>query len=322
METRIKPTAKGTSEPIKGKPGSFKIYFSLGRDPNSGKNGSKVKYLKTPKRTIHCKSKNPKNWPSEVANALNEYREELESYEPSRDAPSTVAAYAESFHVLRESSFGSPLSYEREGYDVRHICELFEDVPLADLRPDDVKRAYAEARSNGRFTDAEIRRIHVKLKQVMQDALENELIGRNPCIGIKLPKPDLRARNFLPPDELPRFTECLLSEPMGPMTVCTMLIFHLGLRKGEALGLSWLDYDPEAMELRIVRQYTSDKTLRPPKSEMSRRILSIDKALAEYLDKWKTMQRDIFRRRGLEQKDTDPIVHASALERMPTVSAA
>lgn len=70
----------------------------------------------------------------------------------------------------------------------------------------------------------------------MQDALENELIGRNPCIGIKLPKPDLRARNFLPPDELPRFTECLLSEPMGPMTVCTMLIFHLGLRKGEALG--------------------------------------------------------------------------------------
>ena len=171
METRIKPTAKGTSEPIKGKPGSFKIYFSLGRDPNSGKNGGKVKYLKTPKRTIHCRSKNPRNWPSEVANALNEYRKELESYEPSRDAPSTVAAYAKSFHVLRESSFGSPLSYEREGYDVRHIRELFGDIRLTDLRPDDIKRAYADAHSNGRFTDAEIRRIHVKLKQVMQDAL-------------------------------------------------------------------------------------------------------------------------------------------------------
>lgn len=261
METRIKPTAKGTSEPIKGKPGSFKIYFSLGRDPNSGKNGGKVKYLKTPKRTIHCKSKNPKNWPSEVANALNEYRKELESYEPSRDAPSTVAVYAESFHVLRESSFGSPLSYEREGYDVRHIRELFGDMRLSDLRPDDIKRAYADARSNGRFT------------------------------------------------------ECLLAEPMGPMTVCTMLIFHLGLRKGEALGLSWLDYDPKALELRIVRQYTNDKTLRPPKSEMSRRILSIDKTLADYLDKWRDIQRDIFKRRGLERKDTDPIVHAFSVER-------
>ena len=83
METRIKPTAKGTSEPIKGKPGSFRIYFSLGRDPESGKNGKRVRYLKTPKRTIHCKSKNPKNWPGEVANALDAYRKELETYEPA-----------------------------------------------------------------------------------------------------------------------------------------------------------------------------------------------------------------------------------------------
>ena len=126
---------------------------------------------------------------------------------------------------------------------MRHIRELFGDMPLGALRPDEIKRAYAEAISTGRFTEAEIRRIHVKLKQVMQDALENELIERNPCISVKLPKPDLRVRNFLPPDELPRFTKCLLSEPMGPMTVCTMLIFHLGLRKGEALGLCWEDYD-------------------------------------------------------------------------------
>lgn len=40
METRIKPTAKGTSEPIKGKPGSFRIYFSLGRDPNPARTGN------------------------------------------------------------------------------------------------------------------------------------------------------------------------------------------------------------------------------------------------------------------------------------------
>ena len=315
METRIKPTAKGTSEPIKGKPGSFRIYFSLGRDPESGNNGKRVKYLKTPKRTIHCKSKNPKNWPGEVSNALDVYRKELESYEPASDAPTTVAGYAEDFHQLRESSFGSPLSFQREGYDVRHIRELFGDIPLSSLRPDEIKRAYAEATSNGRFTDAEIRRIHVKLKQVMQDALENELIERNPCISVRLPKPDLRARNFLPPSELPRFTKCLLAEPMGPMTACTMLIFHLGLRKGEALGLYWEDYDPGAMEIRIVRQYTNDKTLRAPKSEMSRCILSIDSSLAKYLDEWKEKQRGLFERRGLEQRSTDPIVHAFSVSK-------
>lgn len=310
METRIKPNAKGCSEPIKGKPGSFRIYFSLGRDPNSGKDGKRVKYLKTPKRTIHCKSRNPKNWPAEVANALDVYRKELESYEPLPNAPTTVSGYAEDFHRLRESSFGSPLSYQREGYDVRHIRELFGDVPLAALKPDEIKRAYAESVENGRFSEAEIRRIHIKLKQVMQDALANELVERNPCIGIKLPKPDLRVRNFLPPDELPRFSKCLASEPMGAMTVCTMLIFHLGLRKGEALGLCWEDYDSDALEIRIVRQYTSDKTLRAPKSEMSRRILSIDSSLASYLNEWKERQRSLFERQGLEQRSTDPIVHA------------
>ena len=108
---------------------------------------------------------------------------------------------------------------------------------------------------------------------------------------------------------------------MGPMTVCTMLIFHLGLRKGEALGLSWLDYDPKAMELRIVRQYTNDKTLRPPKSEMSRRILSIDKTLADYLDKWRDVQRNIFKRRGLERKDTIPSFTRLALKGMRWASA-
>ncbi|VWL94648.1 Tyrosine recombinase XerC [Collinsella aerofaciens] len=193
---------------------------------------------------------------------------------------------------------------------MRHIRELFGDMPLGALRPDEIKRAYAEAISTGRFTEAEIRRIHVKLKQVMQDALENELIGRNPCISIKLPKPDLRVRNFLSPDELPQFTKCLLSEPMGPMTVCTMLIFHLGLRKGEALGLCWEDYDPEAMEIRIIRQYTNDKTLRAPKSEMSRRILSIDSSLAAYLNDWKMRQRSLFEQRGLRQRNSDPLVHA------------
>ena len=48
---------------------------------------------------------------------------------------------------------------------------------------------------------------------------------------------------------------------------------------------------------------------------MSRRILSIDKTLADYLDEWKRAQREIFERRGLEQRGTDPIVHAFSAEK-------
>lgn len=82
---------------------------------------------------------------------------------------------------------GSPLAYEREGLDIRHIRELFGNPDLTRLKSDDVRAAYAKARKEGRFSESEIRRIHIKLKQVMEDAVDNDLVGKNPCRGVKLP---------------------------------------------------------------------------------------------------------------------------------------
>ena len=46
-----------------------------------------------------------------------------------------------------------------------------------------------------------------------------------------------------------------------------MLLLRCGLRKGEALGLTWDDFNAETKTLRISKQYTNDKTLRAPKSK-------------------------------------------------------
>lgn len=39
---------------------------------------------------------------------------------------------------------GSPLAYEREGLDIRHIRELFGNPDLTRLKSDDVRTAYAK----------------------------------------------------------------------------------------------------------------------------------------------------------------------------------
>lgn len=304
MRYRIKDGAKGCTEPVKGQKGTYRIYFSLGRNPDTGK------YERTLKRTYHCSSKNPKNWPAELRNALAAYRAELENPANSRAADTSVSEYAEEFHLLRDGTMGSPLAYEREGYDIRHIRELFGDTTLRDLMSDDIRRAYASARSSGRFSESEIKRINVKLKQILDEAVDNGIILRNPCAGIKLPKAKIEARQFLPPEELPRFAAALAQEEMSPSAVCTMIIFHTGMRKGEALGLSWKHYDSERRELRIEQQYTNDKQLRPPKSQNSRRPVSIDGSLVEYLDAWRSRQRKDLARAGLTQDDDTPIVHA------------
>lgn len=306
MEDRIRPNAKGYAEPVKGRPGTYRLYFSLGKDSESGK------YLRSKKRTYHCGSKNPKNWPKELENALTAYRKELEGGVEPEDRFRTVSDYADDFHALREGTMGSPLAYEREGYDVRHIRELFGDTRLRALRPDDIKHAYAEARRTGRFSESEIRRIHVKLKQVLQEAVDNELIERNPCCGIKLAKPNVEARQSLSAEEAARLLSCLLAEEPCPGVTCTLLLLECGLRKGEALGLALNDLitdDPDNPMLRIAHQYSNDRTLRAPKSRMSRRVIAISKTLKDYLDQWREIQHEELARYGIAQDGDTPIVH-------------
>lgn len=302
MEHRIKPNAKGYAEPIKGKPGVYRLYFSLGKDPRTGK------YLRSPRRTYHCKSKNPKNWPKECENALSAYRAELEGAREHENGARSVAEYAEDFHAMRASTFKSPLAYTREGDYIRHIRKLFGDIRLSDLRPDDIRHAYADAKKNG-MSDGELHGTHVKLRQILQDAVDNEIIGRNPCAPVKLPKPTYHERKPLSAEDASRFLVCLLEEPLSAKATGTMLLLQCGLRRGEMLGLSWQDYDPEGRVLRIARQYTNDKTLRPPKSKMSRRTIAVNDTLAGYLDRWKTVQREQLEHYGLDQDGSMPIVN-------------
>lgn len=288
------------------KDGVFQYRFNMGKDPKTGK------YAYSPKRTLHCEGMNKRTQQAMLRKALEEYKEELNSGVVRRGGERSVSEYANDFHALREGTMGSPLAYEREGYDVRHIEELFGDIRLADLRSDDIRHAYAEARKSGRFSESEIRRIHVKLKQVMQEAVDNELVDRNPCTGVKLPKANIEARQALTTEEAARLLQCLLDEGLCPGTVCTLLLLECGLRKGEALGLSWEDYDttdPERPVLHIVHQYTNDKVLRPPKSRMSRRTIAVNGTLCDCLDKWKGLQRDELERYGLPQEESTPIVH-------------
>lgn len=304
MQGLIKKTARGTSECIDKSKGVYRIYFSLGKDPETGR------YRRSPSRRVHCRSKNPKNWPSEVAKALEAYRAELEGASNRGNGPLGLSDYADRFHANRESTMGSPLAYEREGLDIRHIRELFGNPDLTRLKSDDVRTAYAKARKEGRFSESEIRRIHIKLKQIMGDAVDNDLVGKNPCRGVKLPKQNVEARKALSADEAARLLAVLLEEKPSSFITCTMLLLLCGLRKGEALGLSWEDYDPEARTLRVVKQYTNDRTLRPPKSKMSRRKISVGNELADYLDRWKVIQRSEFDSFAVGQTGETPIVHS------------
>ena len=219
-----------------------------------------------------------------------------------------MSDYADEFRRMREGTFGSSFAYEREGCDVRHIRELFGDIGIDALRPGDISRAYATARERGRFKEGEIRRIHTKLKQVMQDAVDNELIQRNLRSSIKLPKANVEARQSLSAEEVSRLLSCLDEVGLSPGTVCAMLLLQCGLRKG-ALGPSWEDYDPKERRLRVNKQFANDKKLRLPKSKASRRVVSVGNSMAEWLERWRELQRKELAKYSIQQDGDTPIVH-------------
>lgn len=303
MDSRIGKNAKGYAEPIKGKPGSFRLYFSLGKDPSTGK------YRRSKKRTFHCKSKNPKNWPAEYRKALDLYKMELEGINEMPNSAQTLAEYATDFHTLRKTVLKSPLAFDRESGYIKHIKEMFGNTPLASLRLDDVKRAYSLALENG-MSEAELYGTHVKLRQILNDAVANDLLDRNPCNAIKLPKPIYKEREALSAEEASRFLHCLMDEPPSSKITGALILLLCGLRRGEMLGLVWDDYDPINKTLRICRQYTNDKVPRAPKSKMSNRTIAISTQLSQHLDSWKKIQEEELALAGCIQNGDTPIVHS------------
>lgn len=303
VETRIGKNAKGYAEPIKSKPGSFRLYFSLGKDSATGK------YLRSKKRTFHCRSKNPKNWPAECQKALDIYKLELEGRANNPDTRQSLSSYATEFHSMRKNVLKSPLAYDREANYIKHIVDMFGNTLLSDLRPDLIKRAYSMAREEG-MSEAELYGTHTKLRQILNDALANDLIERNPCIAIKLPKPSYKERKALTAEEASRFLHCLTRTQPSSKVAGALILLLSGMRRGEMLGLTWNDYDPANKTLRISRQYTNDKKLRSPKSKMSRRTIAISDSLAEYLDTWKVLQSNEIIQAGGLQNGSTPIVHS------------
>ena len=298
----IRPRVIGNGSVYQVKEGVFQYRFNLGKDPKTGK------YAYSPKRTLHCEGMSKRTQQAMLRKALEDYKEELNSGIVREDGDRTVSEYAEDFHNLRAESFKSPLAYAREENYIRHIQDMFGHMRLSDLKPDDVRHIYAAARKSG-MSEAELHGTHVRLRQILQDAVDNELILRNPCTPVKLPKPTYRERAPLTAEEASRFLSCLMDEPLSAKAAGTMLLLQCGLRRGEMLGLTWGDIDFKQRTLSVSRQFTNDKTLRAPKSKMSRRTIAINDSLANYLTRWKSEQLVQLSQYTLSQGEETPVVN-------------
>lgn len=130
----------------------------------------------------------------------------------------------------------------------------------------DIQKMYNALKKNGRLragADGEkglsgstVRSVHMVLHEVMEYALREHLIVKNPTENTTIPKASGAVMNILNDEQLDRFMEAIKQEPLWHDLFYTAIT--TGLRRGELCGLMWTDFDGDNGTLKIKRTLTSD----------------------------------------------------------------
>lgn len=130
------------------------------------------------------------------------------------------------------------------------------------------------------------------LRSALNGAVELGLIEHNPTVAIPRPRIPRPSPKYLTPEDVERVLR-RVDRSGDPRSAAVHLMLRLGLRRGEALGLTWGDVDLKEGRLTISHQLQRvpdpDGTARTLlqrvalKTVASTRTLSLDERLARYL---------------------------------------
>lgn len=130
-----------------------------------------------------------------------------------------------------------------------HVLPKLGAFRLNEVTRGDVRKHYNDLL--GRMAPATANRIHSSLGAVYTLAVEYDLVEFHPCRGIRMARENNARDRYLSAEELPRYLEALDQEPHRIGASLLKFLLFTGLRRGEALGAQWSDYDPQTRTLKL-----------------------------------------------------------------------
>lgn len=146
-----------------------------------------------------------------------------------------------------------------------------------------------------------IHQIKRTVRAILSVAKKNRLIDDNYASAeyINFPKKPPHKITCMNDDEAKRFYEFVMNYSDIRYKSAMLIFLLMGLRRGETSGLEWKDINFEKKEMTISRSITTVKghgmVLKDPKTEMSKRTLSMPDILTSVLKeykKWQDNRRD------------------------------
>lgn len=247
---------------------------------------------------------------TQAQEALKEFIGELST--PVSDL--TFGEYAEKWLRRRELSGDYEVdTLDKERQQIKLLDREFGDVRLIDIdkpRAEDGLLAIKNGNSPSSrvLSGTYMNQAHARMKAIMESALDDDLIPRNPLAKVKAPKIDTPEKQALPRETLARFVCAMDALPLDSHTVAARLAVLQGMRRGEIVCTPWGDVNSTSL---FVRDSVSESTGRPkggrPKTPSSVRELPLMDYMAQILNRWKPVQAGMLACLGLEQTDETPI---------------
>ncbi|GAB3607945.1 site-specific integrase [Humibacter ginsengiterrae] len=248
---------------------------------------------------------------------LDEARRRIEAGSPATDAAMTVSGWVESWiSTTLAASARKPTTKQTFATVLRSYVTptRLGRITLAKLRPSDVDRWLVDLRAftkpvrgddgkpvtgeDGepvtvrRLSDATIRKAYNCLRVVLDGAVRDRLLARNPAAAAEAPAVEHHEARFLTHDESTAILKAakeLDENPHGRISTMYPLLAFIaatGLRKGEALALHWEHIDLDASTARIagtLSRVNGRLIVTTPKTAKSRRTLTLSPGVVALL---------------------------------------
>lgn len=233
--------ANGAGYIRKRSDGRWEGQYSAGYDDKTGKPIRKSVYGKTQK---------------EVRQKISKVSTEIDEGTYLEPSKMTLSDWLDIW--LKEYTFDKKYSTVK-GYKAqikKHIRPGLGKYNLSQINPMLLQRFFnklGEPDDDGNVLSAKsIKNVHIILSGIMEQAVENEMIAKNPCKKVKLPKVEKKEIVPLTDEQVKNFLELISYDEIYGCLL--KVIVFTGLRLGEAMGLTWDCVDFEKGALHINKQ--------------------------------------------------------------------
>ncbi|AZZ82572.1 site-specific integrase [Gordonia alkanivorans] len=253
---------------------------------------------------------------AEVRDKLKAARERLDAGAPVRDASRTVGDWMRQWRTTTLAASDRKES-TRDLYSNlsrRHLeTEPFGATRLDRLKPSDIEglvlsmRAQTKVRGGETvraLSDSTIRQVYTVLRAGLDGAVRDGLLAVNPAAKVKRPGITRQEAKHLPADAVQRV---LTAASSSRYHAALVLIAATGLRKGEALGLSWDRVDLDAGSLTVLAtlgRIGNRLVISEPKTARSRRTVPLSPAVVALLRRHRVAQAEERLRAGDQWQDS------------------